>query len=426
MKTEPTGIGAGLMDLIPRSCQFPANINHVTQVFNMKNLRKADLISVSVATTRLASNRKTRPQGVLQTASGSRTSGPPPQNGRKTSAAPDGIDSSVLCVSNLFWPGSSSDLQVWSSWESNEGAEPQLSLEEEVFTFSSQPHSPKRGQGQGDQEKTETGDHRVQNKSGRRCDAQPEDDFIGSESDEVCFDSILDVELDYEVHPESQNINQTSSEDSGHGSTDVLTLSTSTGRAETSEMVPRHCLSPSASLVCLHLDCFRRTNHYLFLIITKEEDKKLPVDSSDCMSSLLGNLHLCQDDDEELRMLASLKREQEEDECRASGLSASQIHRCNVSISMSSDDTSTWTHVSMVCGIFFCSSSSFSVDSLLTRNIYLQPILHSLFVPLSFFFLFPTGEDEPVTEEDEYLNLLYDPCLNCYFDPKTGKYYELA
>lgn len=41
-----------------------------------------------------------------------------------------------------------------------------------------------------------------------------------------------------------------------------------------------------------------------------------------------------------------------------------------------------------------------------------------------------TGRDESVNEEekeeDEYLNLLYDPCLNCYFDPKTGKYYELA
>ncbi len=45
---------------------------------------------------------------------------------------------------------------------------------------------------------------------------------------------------------------------------------------------------------------------------------------------------------------------------------------------------------------------------------------------LSFFI---TGGDESVNEEeneDEYLNLLYDPCLNCYFDPKTGKYYELA
>ncbi|XP_029990857.1 protein CFAP20DC [Sphaeramia orbicularis] len=621
MKTEPTGMsdddmflsGAGLMDLIPRSCQFPANINHVTQVFNMKNLRKADLIadyapdqSVSVATTRLASNRKTRPQGVLQTASGSRTSGPPPQNGRKTSAAPDGIDSSVLCisnmgspssrvnqkgttesqnitsqseklshedssdcpqegtsgilqphppkdrifdkqgskklrvysagrqkpaspdtgpvahrnrsktkekcthsssereirqqpltlmertehrtageahiccdwresrtagssssVSNLFWPGSSSDLQVWSSWESNEGAEPQLSLEEEVFTFSSQPHSPKRGQGQGDQEKTETGDHRVQNKSGRRCDAQPEDDFIGSESDEekiyatfqhqrktvdsspatsISSDSILDVELDYEVHPESQNINQTSSEDSGHGSTDVLTLSTSTGRAETSEMVPRHCLSPSASLVLKCHPCgsqsssvsfSRRLLHEVQLESRKhkEEDKKLPVDSSDCMSSLLGNLHLCQDDDEELRMLASLKREQEEDECRASGLSASQIHRCNVSISMSSDDTSTWTHVSMPDNQGHHYQKE--MNPLLSSNPreWMDVLSPPIMPPSQHRRSGNTwdnredligGEDEPVTEEDEYLNLLYDPCLNCYFDPKTGKYYELA
>nr|CAB3227123.1 uncharacterized protein C3orf67 homolog [Phallusia mammillata] len=29
------------------------------------------------------------------------------------------------------------------------------------------------------------------------------------------------------------------------------------------------------------------------------------------------------------------------------------------------------------------------------------------------------------TDEEEMLELLYDPCLNCYFDPKTGKYYEL-
>lgn len=47
-----------------------------------------------------------------------------------------------------------------------------------------------------------------------------------------------------------------------------------------------------------------------------------------------------------------------------------------------------------------------------------------------FFFsgFFAGGEDSAnkQEDEDEYLNLLYDPCLNCYFDPKTGKYYELA
>ncbi len=29
------------------------------------------------------------------------------------------------------------------------------------------------------------------------------------------------------------------------------------------------------------------------------------------------------------------------------------------------------------------------------------------------------------TDEEEELDLFYDPVLNCYFDPKTQKYYEL-
>lgn len=93
------------------------------------------------------------------------------------------------------------------------------------------------------------------------------------------------------------------------------------------------------------------------MILKEEEDEMLkPVDSSCYNFHLLGSLRMHGDDDEELQMLASLKREQEEDECRASGLSASQIHQCNVSISMSSDDASTWTHISMVCAITLCYS----------------------------------------------------------------------
>ncbi|XP_046841413.1 protein CFAP20DC-like isoform X2 [Xenia sp. Carnegie-2017] len=30
------------------------------------------------------------------------------------------------------------------------------------------------------------------------------------------------------------------------------------------------------------------------------------------------------------------------------------------------------------------------------------------------------------SDQEEELDLLYDPCLNCYFDPRTHKYYELA
>lgn len=82
-------------------------------------------------------------------------------------------------------PAFSSDLQVLSSWESNEGPEPQLTLQGEVFTFKPQPHSPKPGQVQGNQEMTGMGDDQLRNQNVRRYEAQLEDDFIGSESDEV-------------------------------------------------------------------------------------------------------------------------------------------------------------------------------------------------------------------------------------------------
>lgn len=36
------------------------------------------------------------------------------------------------------------------------------------------------------------------------------------------------------------------------------------------------------------------------------------------------------------------------------------------------------------------------------------------------------GVTGPDVSGEEELDLLYDPCLNCYFDPVTGKYYELA
>ncbi len=33
---------------------------------------------------------------------------------------------------------------------------------------------------------------------------------------------------------------------------------------------------------------------------------------------------------------------------------------------------------------------------------------------------------EKATTEGEELELMYDPQLNCFYDPVTGKYYELA
>ncbi|XP_047188844.1 uncharacterized protein C3orf67 homolog isoform X3 [Scophthalmus maximus] len=613
----------GLMDLIPRSCQFPPDVDHIIQMVNMKSLRKTDMDTAPVDSDTVpdqldaassTSYQQTRPQGVLHTASGSKPSVQPPQTGRKSNTTSGRINRSELLISNtgssfsranpkVFTeslstanrsenlshgepsltlhkgthgrsqphpppdkqeskkpgvvsagraksdavpgryskksitrekrtppssrqerrrqpltptdktghlmsddfssspvkesfistptpaesvcgstrPVLSSDLQVWSSWESNEGSEPQLTLQEEVFIFSSQPHSPRRGQSQDDQEKMEVEDDQEQSKSGRRCEAQPEDDFIGSESDEsLCFfqdksyttllqqrtcdsspaspripDSTLNVQL--KVHPKSHNMDQASQRELRPATTDNQIGTSSNGRAEQAAVVPTRCLSPSVTTSRQeHRKCGSRESEGVNQVLAgssrvtlsrsllqevklddspqdKEEDETLkPVDSIQYDEHLLGSLRMHEDEDEELRMLASLKREQEEDECRASGLSASQIHQCNVSVSMSSDDASTWTHASMPAN----QGHHYQNE--------MNPLLHSnprewmdmLSPPI----LPPCqprrsgntwnnwenlvgGGEESVNEEeheDEYLNLLYDPCLNCYFDPKTG------
>ncbi|XP_033940075.1 protein CFAP20DC isoform X3 [Pseudochaenichthys georgianus] len=519
-KTDMFLSGAGLMDSVPRSCQFPSDVNYVTQVLNMENVLRAGLLSSDCVpdqstTARSTGYRRPRPQGVLHTASGSRVSGPPPQTGRKSSAASEEMDKSLLFVSNVaspsskmnqkvaaesessaklrdhlshgepsqillqgtlgslqphppkdrvfdkqgskklrvssagraspdavpcghrkrsktrekgnstasrqkseqqpltltettkpltadcslressgsapspaeplrgsIGPGLCRDLQVGSSWENNDRSEPQLTLQEEVFTFSSQPHSPKRGQGQGEQEKMEMGDDPVQ--SGRRYEAQPEDDFIGSESDEDnSFTKInhatsrspspyLDGQL--EVHPESQNMDQTAPTELTPASTGMQ--SPSSGGAEAAEMAPTRCLSPSVTPRRQEHKCGPRGSDALNqfadenssvtlsrsllhevklnasaqnkVISLKEEGANTvhPNDSSVYNLHPLSSLRTHGEDEEELRMLASLKREHEEDEWKASGLSASQIQHCNVSVSMSSDDASTWTHIS--------------------------------------------------------------------------------
>uniref|UniRef100_A0A8I3NVR0 CFAP20 domain containing n=2 Tax=Canis lupus familiaris TaxID=9615 RepID=A0A8I3NVR0_CANLF len=138
----------------------------------------------------------------------------------------------------------------------------------------------------------------------------------------------------------------------------------------------------------------------------------------------------------ELQMLASLRRQQNEeleDTGASHGLSASQVDNCNVSISTSSDDTTTWNSC-LPPGRHYQKemnppSPSNPRDWL---NMLSPPIVPSSRQPTdqhpdSSGSLSAQGEDDPSVEEDEeVLTLLYDPCLNCYFDPQTGKYYELV
>ncbi|XP_029774272.1 uncharacterized protein C3orf67 homolog isoform X4 [Suricata suricatta] len=142
----------------------------------------------------------------------------------------------------------------------------------------------------------------------------------------------------------------------------------------------------------------------------------------------------------ELQMLASLRRQQNEEleETGAShGLSASQVDNCNVSISTSSDDTTTWNSClppPVNQGRHYQQemnppSPSNPRDWL---NMLSPPIVPPSQQPTeqpldSSGSLSAQGEEDPSVEEDEeVLTLLYDPCLNCYFDPQTGKYYELV
>ncbi|KAL9838485.1 protein CFAP20DC [Geothlypis trichas] len=142
----------------------------------------------------------------------------------------------------------------------------------------------------------------------------------------------------------------------------------------------------------------------------------------------------------ELQMLASMKRQQNEELWDAGishGLSATQIDSCNVSLSISSDDdTAAWNS---------CFSPPVSQQHHYQKE--MSPLSHSS--PRELLNVFsppvilgsqqleentkssakqrPPGEDHPSAEEDEeVLTLLYDPFLNCYFDLNSGKYYELA
>ncbi|XP_017924236.1 uncharacterized protein C3orf67 homolog isoform X2 [Manacus vitellinus] len=142
----------------------------------------------------------------------------------------------------------------------------------------------------------------------------------------------------------------------------------------------------------------------------------------------------------ELQMLTSMKRQQNEelqDTGISHGLSTSQIDTCNVNISTSShDSTATW--------------NSLLPPPVSQKHHYqreMSPLSHSNPREWSNVFSPPInpgsqqleehikssvkqniqGEDDFNAEEDEEgLTLLYDPCLYRYFDPNSGKYYELT
>ncbi|XP_035634171.1 uncharacterized protein C3orf67 homolog isoform X1 [Oncorhynchus keta] len=417
----------------------------------------------------------------------------------------------------------------------DEVSEPQFSVEN-VFTFSSWPHSAKRGQGQGygdqgqgqghgetcwTEEAAQATDTYSQQDTGGHRGARPDDDFLASESEEeetssrflyqrssvppspgtpgvppsstpgIPGSSGLDEDTPPRARPGSSGssgadrtftIERTLTHTDPAGCKTRLAPHTDSQAyrrtLEVPGMVPTRCRSPcqgtrqgqrhsslgqsgpggreggasqtqdrSSSRTSLSRRSLREIIPRGDATLDKvgeerAESRHEPVGSSSCDLRLLDSLRM--QEEEELHMLASLRREQEEEEegGGATGLSASQIHQCNVSISTSSDEPSTWTHIPMPAkqGHHYQKE----MNPLLHSNprewmdVLSPPIIppsqkkgkgsegtrdHRSGPPTR-------GADGSVNggneDEEEYLNLLYDPSLNCYFDPQSGKYYELV
>ncbi|XP_071237310.1 protein CFAP20DC [Salvelinus alpinus] len=421
----------------------------------------------------------------------------------------------------------------------DEVSEPQFSVED-VFTFSSRPHSAKRGQGQGlgdqgqghgetcwTEEAAQAADTYGQQDTGGHRGARPDDDFLASESEEeetssrflyqrssvppspgtpgvppsstpgIPGSSGLDEDTPPRPPPGSSGFSGSSGADRTFTIERTLTHTDPAGcktrlaphtdsqaykrTLEVPGVVPTRCRSPcqstrqgqrhsslgqsgpggrgggasqtpdrSSSRTSLSRRSLREIIPRGDATLDKvgeggAERRHEPVGSSSCDLRLLDSLRMQEEEEEEeLHMLASLRREQEEEEegGGATGLSASQIHQCNVSISTSSDETSTWTHIPMPAkqGHHYQKE----MNPLLHSNprewmdVLSPPIIppsqkkgkgsegtgdHRRGPPTRRADGSVNGGNE---DEEEYLNLLYDPSLNCYFDPQSGKYYELV
>ncbi|XP_069860758.1 protein CFAP20DC isoform X3 [Dipodomys merriami] len=170
------------------------------------------------------------------------------------------------------------------------------------------------------------------------------------------------------------------------------------------------------------------------------EDDFYGDDSSEEEEYNWRNYQPSQMSESELQMLASLRRQQNEeleDTGAPHGLSASQVDNCNVSISTSSDDTTTWNSClppPVNQGRHY--QKEMNPPSPSNPRDWLSMLSPPIVPPSqqsaeqnldSSGSMSAQGEEDLSVEEDEeVLTLLYDPCLNCYFDPQTGKYYELV
>ncbi|KAF1584055.1 UNVERIFIED_CONTAM: hypothetical protein FQV16_0014409, partial [Eudyptes robustus] len=481
-KPQDTAEEDGPTDVIPRTCQLNTDVPQVTQLLNLTKIHKPEIkcrrYPVTVQETGSLVNRgqgnirSSKTQDVSHIAFGSKILGPPPSSNRRVSTRVSGE------VTKTWGSKSNRSCRLQSS---GKGTESVQVIERLELSFSpcndSLDQGGKRNTHQTTKDVSQNGKSikqricRLASLQGPSADKNSHRRLSPKNAakttweitsgmvlilcyftsqlyewvfPESCTESIqLDrseqfvATEDSACHnftsPQNASVEHHSNETGDHqvNNKEIFTFSSrpqSAPHGKSPNMSPECCIFP--------LDLKQDSNRVHGK--TKIEDNFQGTDSSEeeydwknYQSNRLSS--------SELQMLASMKRQQNE-ELRDTGisheLSASQIDNCNVSISTSSDDTATWNS---------CFPPPISQEHHYQKE--MSPLSHSN--PRDWLNVFSPpivpgsqqleehtksstnqsipGEDGLSAEEDEeVLTLFYDPCLNCYFDPNSGKYYELA
>ncbi|KAM4882471.1 protein CFAP20DC isoform 2-T2 [Thomomys bottae] len=484
-------------DIIPRSCQLTTDVPHVTQLLNMTKLRQTEIKfgghplrsaeSDQFINRGAGSNRNSKNQDVCHIAFGSKVLGPPPLSGRRNhmrlssetirsvgskssqSCQQSTVEKCVVTSAEIseeqgdkenirqvkqsipihaslpimhphppqepstdkpnnrrrFWLKGTSRQRTETPCGGSSGSNRNRDETAATLTIVTQEKAEKAELNTSGAQSSDLSDEWVfpENDGHLPCSAS------GSPSPLLAGDSYITPHL----WPEAIKNNEPDQQADGTQiiPKDIFTFSSrprSAPHGKTQNMSPKEC----PFILDLKEDnSTMRTD-------TQLEDDFYGGDSSEEEYNWR-NYQPSQMSESELQMLASLRRQQNEeleDTGAPHGLSASQVDNCNVSISTSSDDTTTWNsclpppvnqgrHYQKEMNL---PSPSNPRDWL---NMLSPPIVPPSQQPTeqhldSSGSLSAQGEEDLSVEEDEeVLTLLYDPCLNCYFDPQTGKYYEL-
>ncbi|XP_063130453.1 protein CFAP20DC isoform X5 [Rattus norvegicus] len=415
-------------DIIPRSCQLATDVPHVTQLLNMTKLRQTEIKfgghplrsaeSDQFISSRAGSVRSSKSQDVCHIAFGSRVLGPPPPSGRRNNLRLSAEFLSLQTVRSIGYKNNQSCQQPAEEKHVN-------SADTSALLIPLSEQQGEKGSSHPVKQTTPLPDEWIFPES-----SGPPSGAAGSSSS-----LLLDGDSRTASHlwlETSKDSDPDQAEGTQMAPKDIFTFSS---RPRSAPHGKSHDLSPTGCPCILD----PKEDSRVTKGDTELEDDFYGSDSSEEEYNWR-NYQPSQMSESELQMLASLRRQQNEDledTGAPHGLSASQVDNCNVSISTSSDDTTTWNSClppPVNQGRHYQKemnppSPSNPRDWL---NMLSPPIVPPSQQPLeqsldSSASLSVQGEEDPsAEEEEEVLTLLYDPCLNCYFDPQTGKYYELV